>query len=256
MKPSFLIHTILFWESALKSLVASIGYQVSRVAGVPHNFDARPFGENILPIAGTHDLHLKSGWLSSIECRSRRTILIANPRAMVAFRCYENCELPLAISRVHSEFQDKKRKEETRESARRNYNPQRQFRLAVSSARHKIVLQRGSFVTTENNEANEFDRMTAACDWKRSLFRDFVNTIFRGIPSTRSLSMYVIPIVFHLRQQIYTDLTQYLPSYNYSVIQFYPITENKKITILVTKSFLHISNFHINFESLYKYMYL
>lgn len=33
-----------------------------------------------------------------------------------------------------------------------------------ASARRKIVLQRGSFVTTENNEADEFDRVTAARD--------------------------------------------------------------------------------------------
>lgn len=160
------------------------------------------------------------------------------PSGYGCVRCYENCELPLAISRVHSEFQNKKRKRERVRvgTITRSGN----FVWPSASARHKIVLQRGSFVTTENNETNEFDRVTAACDWKRSLFRDFVNTIFRGIPSTRSLSIYVIPIVFHLRQQIYTDLTQYLPSFNYSIIQFYPILASIKSTTLVTKSFLHL----------------
>lgn len=95
-------------------------------------------------------------------------------------RCYENCELPLAISRVHSEFRNReKKKKGKRERVRvgaitRSGN----FVRPSASARRKIVLQRGSFVTAENNETDEFDRVTAPRNWKRSLFRDFVNTIF------------------------------------------------------------------------------
>ena len=92
------------------------------------------------------------------------------------------------------------------------------FVRPTASARHKIVLQRGSFVTTENNEVDEFDRVTAACDWKRSLFRDFVNTIFWGISSTCSLPVFQSYFICDNKYiGIYIDLTQYLPNCNYLV---------------------------------------
>lgn len=158
-------------KDAIKSLVVGIGYQGSRVAGVPHNFDARPFGENILSIVGTHDLHSKSGWLSSIECRSRRTILIAIPRAMVApvatkIASYRSRYLAfIANSGIKKEKRKREReKEKERGRIRVETITRSNFVRPSASAHRKIVLQRGSFVTTENNEANEFDRVTAARD--------------------------------------------------------------------------------------------
>lgn len=150
-EPLFLFVPSYFERSCNK--VAGIAYRISRIADVLRNFDARPFGENILPVAGTHDLHSKSVWLSSTGCRSRREYPDREPSGDGCARCYENCELPPAISRVRGVFRDKKKKKERkrgngrmhREAITRSDN----FVRPSASARCKnCITKRSSFMTT------------------------------------------------------------------------------------------------------------